>query len=126
MPNFIGLKWDHKAVNGQMPTVSGLDNLRQRLILRFMARRGSYAWNPSYGGDLVSFQNEPLDLQTQKAMFNNIRDQALLDSGVKSVRSVTIDIDDDKPSMSFIRVKIIPIGGEEFELAFQPFHLEDS
>ena len=125
-PFYTDLKYVHEAVSGDMPTISGLDNLKERLIRRYITRRGSFAFRPEYGASLPDYQNEVSSIDTQKKMFNAIREQSLLDPGVKEVKEIAFSIDEDNPAATRILVKIKPVGYDDFSFTVSPFALEEA
>lgn len=118
------IKYGHSAVNGDVPTVEGLENYRQALINRWITTPGEYAARPSYGAGVRTFQNLPMTVDNQIKLAKLLEEQTLLDPRTEKVLGVTIYIDDNDPSKFRLHVKVKPFGYEAYGINYSPFDEE--
>lgn len=120
----IDLKYTHSAVNGDLETVDGLENYKQALIHRWITTPGDYAARPGYGAGLRLFQNMAMTVGNQVALAKAIEEQTLLDPRTEKVLGVQIALSDTDPSKFRIRVRVKPLGYEEYGINYSPFDQE--
>jgi len=112
---------DIKKLNGDIETVSGIENLRLALLHRLVTLKGSLVHRPEYGVGIQKWQNSMNTIDNQRAIASAIVENFERDPRVISVESVEIASNDD-PSLVRINVKVIAVGRQEaVELNYMPF-----
>ena len=106
---------------GDLDTISGFDNLRQRLYHRLITVPGSLAHRPEYGVGVKEFQNEVGSLDKQRNLAFRIQDQFEQDPGLEKVRSIAIRQQDSEPGEFKVIVRYKPVGRNELDEEFDPF-----
>lgn len=76
------------APNGDLQTITGLNNLRQALFNRLVTVPGTLIHRPKYGVGAKLWQNKIATLGNQRELALRIRDQFQQDFRVDSVESV--------------------------------------
>lgn len=122
------LSTTRKIETGQidLETLSGADNLKQALLLRFLTPMGELALlgHPKYGSRLFELIGE-LNTQTNRNRAKMFVLQALgEESRVKEVSSVNVTSNRANPNQIDIKIRLILIGSDTpLNLVF-PFFLE--
>jgi phage baseplate assembly protein W len=107
--------------DGDLTTISGLDNYKQALMRRWMTTPGSLLHRPNYGAGLKDLQGAPNTLQSKRDIARRIKEQALRDSRTEEVTSVTFENEDLEPEKLTIIVSVKPAGYEDVTIELQPF-----
>lgn len=110
--------YEHASVNGDLQTVEGQANLEAALLRRWFTEPGTFAYRPGYGAGVLSFKNLPMTIDNQRQIASRIEAQSLLDKRVESVKSISFTIDEPEPSMVKVKVKIKPVGQNDFTIEF--------
>jgi len=110
-----------KAPDGDLDSVTGLNNLKMALYHRLITQKGSLVHRPEYGVSIKDFTNRLNSLDNQRRLASEIDEQFRQDIRVESVSGVKITVDDDRPEVVKIFVRIRAIGYDEVELLFKPF-----
>lgn len=101
--------------NGDIETVSGINNLKQSLMMRIMTRRGTLLNHPSYGSNLPSYIGLTVDNSSLQRAIVELERTITTDTRVAKVDVPTADILED--GSIFIYARITPISfSEAFEL----------
>ncbi len=109
---------------GDLDTISGLENVRQALLRRLITTPGAIPHRPDYGVGVKLYQNSPLTLAAQRQLAQEIRDNFIQDERVEDVTAVSISADDLEPDKTVIAVRIKLVGYGETDMAYQPFGSE--
>jgi phage baseplate assembly protein W len=72
---------------GGTELISGSALTQQRIIRRLLTNQGDYIWDPTYGGNLRQYVDEPFDVAAVTA---HVQAQTVLESTVQSVLSVVL------------------------------------
>ena len=107
---------------GDLATVSGLARVRESIMRRLTTRRGSLLHRPSYGCDLLQYQNAPLTLATQQRIIKIVSDACAEEAEVTSVNEVSI-AETSTPSMALIKSRVSAAGYENVTVELRPFNL---
>jgi len=110
-----------KSADGDLDVVSGLNNLRMALYHRLITQKGSLVHRPDYGVSLKDFINALNSLDNQRRLASEIDEQFRKDFRVEAVTGIKIIVDDNRPEVVKIFVRIKAIGYDEIELLFKPF-----
>lgn len=110
-----------KAADGDLDTVTGLNNLSQALYHRLITQPGSLVHRPDYGVGIKSYLNALNSLDNQRRLAARIDEQFRLDFRVESVDGVKIVVEDNRPDLVKVFVRVKAIGYDEVELLFKPF-----
>lgn len=112
---------DIQKINGDILTVSGLENLKIALLHRLVTLKGSLIHRPEYGVGIQKWQNALNTIDNQRTIAAAIVENFERDPRVVSVQSVEIASNED-PSLVKINVKVIVVGRQEaVELNYLPF-----
>lgn len=114
-----------KSNDGDLDTVTSLNNLSQALYHRLITQPGALVHRPDYGVGLKSFLNALNSLDNQRRLAARIDEQFRRDFRIESVSGVKITVDDEKPEIVKIFVRVKAIGYDEVELLFKPFRESD-
>ena len=121
------LKFDKDLVRvtdeGDLETISGLDNYKAAMLRRWTTPPGALAHRPNYGAGLRDYQNAPAKLDTKRQMAKRIEEQALQDPRTESVLGVNFQTEDLSPEKTIVGVRLKPIGYSETTIEFNPFDL---
>lgn len=85
----------YATASGDFVQVSGIDNVKQRLMHRLMTRKGSLIHRPDFGVGIKDYKNAPLTLSVQQSLALRIKQQMLLDPVVTEVTRVSVKKDGD-------------------------------
>jgi phage baseplate assembly protein W len=110
-----------ETANGDLQTISGLQNLYQALFHRLITSPGTLIHRPEYGVGIKDFQNAPASLQNQTTLANRIREQFERESRIERITGFQFDVDDERPELTTITIKARIRGYGEIDLGFQPF-----
>jgi len=106
---------------GDITTISGLDNYKAAMLRRWTTTPGSLAHRPEYGAGLKDYQNAPNTLATRQKITQRIEEQALRDNRTEAVLSVSFTWDDLYPEKTIISVSMKVRGYGDVEITFNPF-----
>ena len=109
------------AADGDLMTVSGLNNLRQAIWHRLITVPGSLVHRPTYGCGILLYQNAPTSFTNQQKIASLINDQLPQDPRIQSVTGVSLTLSDDDPELTILSVSVIPVGYTELTMQFTPF-----
>lgn len=107
--------------SGDLEVISGLDNLKEALFRRLITTPGSVIHRPEYGVNLKAYQNSLSNLENQRRLAQTIKEQFELDSRVEEVSGVSFNVDDNKPDMIKVNVKVSVRGYGETGFTFVAF-----
>lgn len=110
-----------RASNGDRASITGLENLYQALFHRLITSPGSLVHRPTYGVGIKDYLNGPNSLAKQRELANRIDEQFRRDPRVAEVSGVLVSPDNKIPSMTYIVVRVKPVGYDELEMKFVPF-----
>lgn len=113
-----------RSDDGDVETVSGVENYKAAMIRRWITVPGTLAHRPGYGAGIKLDQNTVPTIGKKQDMASRIREQALRDPRTESVSKVRFKVDDLKPDLITIVVTIKPIGLEVLDIEFLPFGTE--
>lgn len=106
---------------GDLETITGLDNLKQALFHRLITQPGTLIHRPNYGVGIKSFQNSVNSAANQAEIFSRVREQFSKDTRVEEVTGIQFKINDTRPDMLQIIIKVKPKGYSEQIMGFLPF-----
>lgn len=109
------------APNGDIQTISGLNNIKEALFRRLVTQPGSLVHRPNYGVGIKDFKNAPNSLPNQQRLALRVKEQFELDARVTEVVGLKVTVDDDTPEKIIIFVRINIEGFGETEMDFIPF-----
>lgn len=109
------------TATGDYPLISGLDNIRQRILRRLLTVPGSLAHRPDYGAGIPLLQGAPVTIAVQRQMALAIKDNLTDDPAINSVLEVSVKSEDSTPATLTITVKVEVDGYGEVEQAFTGF-----
>lgn len=92
--------------SGGIDVISGLDNIKEALFRRLVTTPGSVIHRPEYGCNLKSFQGAINNLENQRKMAQTIKEQFEQDDRVEEVTGVSFTVDDNKPDIIKVNVKV--------------------
>lgn len=117
------VKFDGDLVrsDGDLVTISGLDNYKAAMLRRWTTSPGALVHRPNYGAGLQDFQNAPAILDTKRKIAKRIEEQALRDFRTEKVLGVNFETEDLSPEKTIIGVRLKPIGYSEITIEFNPF-----
>jgi phage baseplate assembly protein W len=126
LTDLIGVDIAHKSdfllsADGDLDTISGLDNIKIALFHRLITSPGSLIHRPTYGVGIQDFQNAVNSIANQREIANRIQEQYEQDPRVEAVTGVRIDNDDLTPEKVVLLVKVKVRGYDEVEMEFIPF-----
>ena|ERR1700733_1460877 len=76
--------------NGDLQTVTSVQESQQRILRRLLTNQGDYIWQPNYGAGIGSWIGQPID---EVAMKSTIVTQMFLEASV---------VQDPRPQVDFI------------------------
>ena len=109
---------------GDLATITGIDNINQRLFHRLITVKGTLVHRPEYGVGVKQWQNQIANIDNKKNLALRIKEQYLMDEGVESFASARFVSDDNGSGKFSIIIKYTPVGYGEIESTFNPFSLE--
>lgn len=109
------------AADGDLDTVSGLENLKAALFRRLMVVPGTLVHRPTYGVGVKNFLNAPNSIDNQRALAVRIKEQFEQDFRVEEMLGMRVSVDRNNPSLVIIFVKVRVQGFGEAEMDFIPF-----
>lgn len=107
--------------SGDIDISEGLENLKQALFHRLVTHPGSLIHRPNYGVGIKRFQGAVSSLANQSEIFTRIQEQFREDPRVESVTGVMFKVNQDRPELTEILVRIKPVGYDEQQMTFIPF-----
>lgn len=107
------------APNGDLQTITGLDNLKQALYNRLVTVKGTLAHRPTYGIGIQSYQGSVGSIDKQRRIALEIKKQFKEDPRVEEVESIAIKM--EKDGLFIIQYKVKGVGIGSFEDTFDPF-----
>jgi hypothetical protein len=110
-----------KSAAGDLATTTGLANFKQAMIHRIVTVPGTLVHKPTYGVGIGLYQNGLSSFSKQQKLATNIIDQLKQDPRVASITSVAIDVNDDNPDLTVVKLLIVPVGYTEQQIVFTPF-----
>lgn len=110
-----------KTSSGDRATITGLDNYKEALFRRLITTPGALVHRPNYGVGVKRFLNSPATLSRQRDLARRIEEQFMLDPRTEKVSGVSIAINNSRPDLSIIVVRVKPVGYDEIEMKFEPF-----
>jgi hypothetical protein len=114
---------DYQATpSGDLATDSGQTNLQNALFRRLITSPGAIIHRPNYGVGVKDFQNKAATLPNQRELARRINEQFLQDARVKSVDSVQMVPNLERPEMTTVTVKLTPVGQDQVTMVFTPFN----
>lgn len=111
--------------SGDLQAVSGYENVKQQLFHRLITQPGKLVHRPDYGVGIKDFLNSVNSISNQRALALRIDEQFRKDLRVQDVLNVSVKIEDNKPELCIITVKVLLVGLGEVDLAFKPFGSEE-
>jgi len=107
--------------DGDLATLTGLNNVRAALFRRLQVTPGSLVHRPDYGVGIKDFLNAVNSLDNRRALAIRITEQFTRDDRVDSVLGMDIRQDETVPGkvVLFVRVTLRGFGEETFR--FVPF-----
>ena len=126
LDEFIGTDIVHQSDwkvtgTGDLDKITGLANLKNRLLHRLVTSPGGFVHLPLYGVGVKDFQNAPNIIGNQIALTKRIEQQFLQDDAVDSIEGVTFIKEDDRPDRVHIIVRVIVRGIGNTSFKFTPF-----
>lgn len=109
--------------SGDIKKIKGLLNLEQALFHRLLTVKGSLVHRPEYGIGIQSYQGQLMNVDRQRNLALNIKEQFLMDDRVISVDQVQFVFDNFTPDLFQVFVKYTPIGYNVTDSNFDPFEL---
>ncbi len=108
--------------NGDVQTVTGLNNIRRALFNRLMTVPGALVHRPNYGVGIKQFQNAPNSIDNQRLIAKRIKDQFELDFRVEEVVGVQIQNSPETPELIkyIVRVRLEGVD-EDVSFNFKTF-----
>ena len=107
--------------SGDLDVISGLDNLKEALFRRLITTPGSVIHRPEYGCNLKAYQGSLNNLENQRRLALTVKQQFELDERVEQVTGVSFNVDDNKPDMIQVNVKVKVRGYGETSFGFVAF-----
>ena len=107
--------------SGDRERISGLDNLKEALFRRLITVPGSLVHRPEYGVGLKLWINALSSLSKKRELAVKIEEQFRRDPRVDKVTGIAIQSDDARPYLTYIIVRVKPVGYDEIEMKFEPF-----
>lgn len=118
----IAFKSDFIATaSGDLEVISGLDNLKEALFRRLITTPGSVIHRNDYGCNLKAFQGSLNNLENRRRLAQTIKEQFETDTRVEQVTGVSFDVNDNKPDMIQVNVKVSVRGYGETGFSFVAF-----
>jgi len=123
---FIGTDIVHRSdwevnAQGDLDKITGLENLKLRLLHRLVTSPGAFVHLPLYGVGIKDFQNSPNSVGNKIEITKRIEAQFLQDDAVDSLRGVTFISDDLAPQIVQIIVRVDVRGFGDTKFTFTPF-----
>ena len=110
-----------KAPDGDLQTITGVENAKQALIRRLVTQPGSLVHRPEYGVGLKDFQNAVNSLENQRRLAQRIREQFERDFRVEEFVGMKFTQDSVDPAKLTVFFKVKLQGFGEVTVEFQPF-----
>lgn len=109
------------AADGDLQTITGVENAKQALIRRLMTQQGSLVHRPDYGVGIKDFQNAVNSIENQRRLALRIQEQFLRDFRVEEFIGMRVTQSQTVPSQVTIFFKVKLRGFGEVEVDFKPF-----
>lgn len=106
---------------GDRATITGLDNYKEALFRRLITEPGSLIHRPQYGVGIKRYQGALSTLTKQRELATIIEEQFLRDPRTDSVMGVLVSTNQAQPDLTYIIVRVKPVGYDEVEMKFEPF-----
>lgn len=110
-----------QTTEGDLETISGVDNVKEAIIRAIMTVKGSIVHRPGYGVGLPLFQNAVANMETQMKIALDIQEQLEQDPRIQEVLKVSFNTEDLTPEFYTLNVKVTLLGYGPMEMAFKPF-----
>lgn len=110
-----------RTSTGDRDTISGLDNYKQWLFNCLITEPGSLVHRPNFGVGIKRYQGGPLTMAKQQEIALRIEEQFGRDPRTDKVTGVLFTLDSRNPSLTYILVRVKPVGYDEIEMQFTPF-----
>lgn len=110
-----------RTSTGDRQLISGLDNYKQWLFNCLITEPGSLVHRPNFGVGIKRYQGGPLTLAKQREIAVRIQEQYEKDPRTDKVTGISISTDPKIPSLTYIVVRVKPVGYDEIEMKFTPF-----
>lgn len=110
-----------QTASGDLDVIAGLDNLKEALFRRLITTPGSVIHRPEYGVNLKKWQGSLNSLENQRRLAAAIKEQFEQDERVELVSGVSFNVDDNKPDMIKVNVKVSVRGYGETGFNFVAF-----
>lgn len=107
------------AADGDIDTVSGIENVKAALFRRLMVVPGTLVHRPNYGVGVKNFLNAVNSLDNQRALATRIKEQFELDFRVREMIGMRVTTEEGGKVIIFVRVDLEGFG--EVQLDFVPF-----
>lgn len=110
-----------RTSSGDREKISGLDNYKEALFRRLVTEPGSLIHRPGYGVGIKRFLGALASLSKQRELAGLIQEQFLQDPRTDSVSGVLVQSNVARPDMTYIIVRVRPVGYDEIAIKFEPF-----
>jgi hypothetical protein len=107
-----------QTASGDLDVIAGLDNVKEALFRRLVTTPGSVIHRPEYGCNLKAYQGSLSNLENQRRLAQTIKEQFESDERVEVVTGVSFNVDDNKPDMIKVNVKVSIRGYGETAFTF--------
>ena len=106
------------TATGDLDLIEGLGNVKEALFRRLLTTKGSIIHRPEYGCSIKEYQNAINSIENQRSLARTIKEQFEEDVRVESVSGVSFNVDDNKPDMIKVNVKVSIKGYGETAFTF--------
>lgn len=110
-----------RTAEGDLETISGLDNVKEAIFRRIVTTKGSIVHRPNYGCSLKNYQNAPASLANKRKLALEIQDQVEEDPRVRELLGVDFISSDTEPEKFELKIRVDLAGYGEAEMTFKPF-----
>jgi phage baseplate assembly protein W len=110
-----------RTSSGDRERIEGLDNYKEACLRRIITTPGSIVHRPTYGVGAKDYLNAPSTLSKQRELAKKIEEQLMQDPRTEKVSGVSISVNQSKPDLTKIIVRVKPVGYDEIEMKFEPF-----
>ena len=107
--------------SGDRDLITGLDNFKEALLRRLITVPGSLIHRPQYGVGIKLFLGSLSSLTKQRELAVKIEENFKRDPRVDKITGISVSFDDRNPSLTYIIVRVRPVGYDEVEMKFEPF-----
>ncbi len=110
-----------KTSSGDRAKIEGLENYKEWCFRTIITTPGSLVHRPQWGAGAKDYLNGPASLAKQQELAKRIQEQLMRDPRTEEVRGVAISVNQSNPAMTYIIVRVKPVGYDETEMKFEPF-----